>query len=304
MGPTLSKKETASQIKDLRAKIGDSKDCIKAEFRNFGKVSKVYVKATAAYKKAKAAFDKKPKIKQERKLDVALEQFYQAHDSYKAVYNVIESYFNSIEQNYNEICDLLDMRGAYRKLEKTTLEFERYKDWLENKLAIMSEDVPELVEDDNRTETYADDETVETEGTVEEATATAAPTAAATAGNVSQIAVSPVSINPVIIDMSSIVENAVDNTIAKFNLMFDKKLRDYFDNLTITGAPTVVKEVVKEVETAETSDAEAPVSAETVELQADVLTKEQEIYNKLKTMSEEVTAMLESLEVISGKQKE
>ena len=55
MGPTLSKKEIASQIKDLRGGIGDAKDNIKAQFHSFAKVSKVYVKATAEYKKAKAA---------------------------------------------------------------------------------------------------------------------------------------------------------------------------------------------------------------------------------------------------------
>ena len=150
MGPTLSKKEIASQIKDLRGGIGNAKDCIKAEFRNFAKVSKVYVKATAEYKKAKAAYDKKPKAKQERKLDDALDKFYRAHDDYKAVYKLIDSYFTTVEQNYNEISDLLDMRGSTRKMEKTILEFEKYRDWLERKLTIISENVPDLVEEDEQ----------------------------------------------------------------------------------------------------------------------------------------------------------
>ena len=326
MGPTLSKKEIASRIKDLRGGIGDAKDNIKAQFRSFAKVSKVYVKATAEYKKAKAAYDKKPKAKQERKLDVALDKFYQAHDDYKAVYKLIDSYFTTVEQNYNEMCDLLDMRGATRKMEKTTLEFERYRDWLERKLTIISENVPDLVEEDEQkteeapVDEYADAPIVEEEAPAPvEAPAPAAPV-------VPQVAVSPVSVSPVIIDMSSVVSDAVDNTIAKFNLLLDKKLREYFDNLTlstdVTVATKVVKEVVEEaapaaeapvaetVETPVAETAEAPVAEEvalspaSVELQGEILTKEQEIYAKLKAMSEEVTAMLAALETISGKQKD
>ena len=138
MGPTLSKKEIDRQIKELRAKIGDSKDGIKAEFRSFRKVSKNFVKATAEYNKAKAAYDKKPKAKQERKLDLSLDKFYKANDDYKEVYKLIDAYFVSIEQDYNEICDLLDVRGSHRKAEKVANEFEKYKDWLEKKLAIIS----------------------------------------------------------------------------------------------------------------------------------------------------------------------
>ena len=269
MGPTLSKKEITSQIKDLRSGIADAKDCIKAEFRNFARVSKVYVKATAEYKKAKAAYDKKPKSKQERKLDDALDKFYQAHDDYKAVYKLIDGYFSTIEQNYSEVCDLLDMLGAARKMEKTTLEFERYRDWLERKLTAISENVPDLVEDDEQKteeapiDEYADDPIDEEEAPAPAAAPAEAPAPAA-APSVSQIAVSPVSINPVIIDMSAVVENAVENTIAKFNLFIDKKLREYFDNLALPENGVVVKEVIKEVApVAEAPVVETPVVAET-----------------------------------------
>jgi len=173
MSPALSKSEIARQVKELRTKIGDSKSAIKAEFRAFRKVSKAFVKATAEYKKAKAAYDKKPKAKQERKLDHSLDIFYKANDDYKEVYKLIDSYFGSIEQDYNEICDLLDMRGSQRKSEKVALEFEKYKDWLERKLAIISEGVPDLVEDE-------EEEVVEEE-VVEEAPAPAAEPAPAPA---------------------------------------------------------------------------------------------------------------------------
>jgi septal ring factor EnvC (AmiA/AmiB activator) len=133
MSPALSKSEIAKQIKELRTKISGSKSAIKAEFRAFRKVSKAFAKATAEYKKAKAAYDKKPKAKQERKLDDALDSFYRAHDDYREVYKLIDSYFNTVEQGYNEICDLLVARGAHRKMEKTALKFEKYRDWLENK---------------------------------------------------------------------------------------------------------------------------------------------------------------------------
>ena len=239
MSPTLSKSEIARQVKELRAKIGDSKSAIKAEFRAFRKVSKAFAKATAEYKKAKAAYDKKPKAKQERKLDLSLDNFYKANDDYKEVYKLIDSYFVSIEQDYNEICDLLEVRGSRRKAEKVANEFEKYKDWLEKKLAIISEDVPELVEEEEEVE----------EEVVEEAPAPVADPAPAPA----PITVSPVSINPVILDVSSIVSNAVDNTMAKLTLYMDKALRDYFANLNLPEAPvaaaaatTVVREVVKE----------------------------------------------------------
>ena len=223
MGPTLSKKEIAAQIKELYAKIGDSKDCIKAEFRSYGKVSKVFVKATGEYKKAKAAYDKKPKAKQEKKLDAALDVFYQAHDEYKAVYKLIDSYFTSIEQDYNAICDLLEMRGAHRKMEKTALEFEKYRDWLEHKLSVISDGVPELVEDEKEEETEELTEEPE-ELTVE----SPAPAPAYT-----NVAVSPVSINPVILDVSTVVDNAIASTMAKLDQHMEKKLREYFDNLVL-----------------------------------------------------------------------
>ena len=128
MSPTLSKQEISRQVKELRSNIAVSKDGIRAEFRPFRKVSRAFAGATAEYKKAKAAFDKKPRPKQERKLDASLDKFYKANDEYKEVYKLIDSYFKSIEQDYNEICDLLDMRGAHRKMEKVALEFEKYRD--------------------------------------------------------------------------------------------------------------------------------------------------------------------------------
>ena len=114
MGPTLTKKEIANNIKELYAKIGDSQKAIKAEFRPFRKACKVFAKASAEYRKAKAAYDKRPKKKQEKKLEAALEKFYQANDAYKEIYKLIDSYFTTIEESYNEICDLYDMRGAER----------------------------------------------------------------------------------------------------------------------------------------------------------------------------------------------
>ena len=206
MSPTLSKQEIARQIKEIRANINVSKNAIKAEFRSFYKVSRAFAKATEDYKKAKAAYDKKPKAKQERRLDETLDRFYKANDDYKEVYKLIDSYYNSIEQDYNEICDLLDMRGSERKMEKVSLEFERYKDWLEKKLSDISYGVPDLVEDEK-------EEAPVEEAPVEEAPATVAepaPAPAAPAPASNSITVSPVSINPVILDVSSIVENAVD----------------------------------------------------------------------------------------------
>jgi hypothetical protein len=152
MVPTLSKKEIKTQVKELRNRIGDSQGAVKGEFRHFRKAAKVFAKATGEYKKAKDAYDKKPKAKNERKLDAALDNFYQANDSYKEVYKLIESYVASMDQDYNELCDLLDMRGDVRKAEKATLEFEKYKEWLENKLSKMSKGVPELVEDEESDE--------------------------------------------------------------------------------------------------------------------------------------------------------
>ena len=287
MSPTLSKQEIARQIKEIRANINVSKNAIKSEFRSFYKVSRAFAKATADYKKAKAAYDKKPKAKQERMLDATLDRFYKANDDYKEVYKLIDSYYNSIEQDYNEICDLLDMRGSERKMEKVSLEFERYKDWLEKKLSDISQGVPDLVEDEK-------EEAPVEEAPVEEAPAPVAepaPAPAAPAPASNSITVSPVSINPVILDVSSIVENAVDNTMAKFTLYMDKKLREYFDNLVLPEPPaaatTVVREVVKEV-VAEPVAAPAPVEvnteevAATVELQGEVLAKEQELFEKLK----------------------
>lgn len=297
MGPTLSNQEITRQIKELRDKIGDAKASIKAEFRNFGKVSKDYTKATTEYKKAKAAYDKKPKAKQEKKLDMALDKFYQAHDEYKAVYKLIDSYFVTIEEDYNDIFDLLEVRGKHRKMEKVALELERYRDWLERKLSIISDGVPELVEEEEKEEPAEE---------VAEETPDETPA-------VSPITVAPVSINPVVIDVSATVETVVENTLSKFTLHLDKKLREYFEELQLpafdgVGGTTVVKEIVKEA-------APAAVSSETtalnVELQGEVLAKEQEIYNKLKAMGDEIAAMLEALDTltasqtaISGKQKD
>ena len=238
MGATLTKKEMQKQIKELYAKIGDSQDCIKAEFRQYKKVSKAFVKATADYKKAKAAYDKKPKAKNERKLDAALDNFYLANDEYKAVYNVIDSYFNAVEQDYNEVRDLYEECGKSRKAEKSGLEFEKYRDWLEAKLTLLGGDIPELVEDEEE----------EVEEVVEEEAAPEVPEVAAPVTNIS---VPSVSINPVVIDVSNTVETVVANAMAKLDNLLTKKLGEYFDGLALPEAgatTTVVKEVVKELQ--------------------------------------------------------
>ena len=148
MDSTLSKKEIKRQIKETYARIDDSKDAIKGEFRHFRKAAKNFVKATDEFKSAKEAFDKKPKAKREKKLDIALGKFYQANDNYKEVLKSIDNQFNSVEQDYVEYGDLLAMLGKDRKAEKSSIEFEEYREWLENKLTAMSKNVPELVEDE------------------------------------------------------------------------------------------------------------------------------------------------------------
>ena len=265
MSPTLSKKEIARQIKEIRSKIADSKDNIKGEFGSYRKASKIYIKATAVYKKAKDAYDNKPKAKQERKLDEALDRFYAASDAYKEVYRLIESYFDSIEKDYNEICDLYETIDAHRKIERVQLEFERYRAWLEAKLANISDGVPELVEDE-------DDKPANTEDEYEELEELDTHKVEAAAG---PVAVSPVSISPVILDISSIVENAVNSTMDKFNAVIDKRLAELVGSGYVPGT-TVVKEVIKETVSKEGASSDA-----VLQLEGDILTKEQEIYNKL-----------------------
>ena len=299
MGPTLSAKEIKKQIKELRAKIAEYQKAIKHEFGNFKKAAKVYAGATEVYKKAKANYDRKPKAKLERKLYAAADALEATFRRYKAVYKTIESYFDSVEENYNEICDLLDMNGSRRKMEKTAVEFEQYKDWLESKLAALSAGIVELAEDDA-------DETPAEEDTEDETTAVAAANAPA-APVVPQVAVSPVSVSPVVIDISSVVENAIENTMAKFSAKMDKKLAEYFDNLVLPqaeGATTVVKEIVKETVAAPAPVANAETTEATVALEGEILAKEQDIYAKLVAMSEEINAMLAALEATSTKQKD
>ena len=312
MVPTLSKREIKTQVKELRNRIVDSESAIKGEFRPFSKAANAYAKVTKEYEKAQAAYEKKPKAKNERKRDAVLDSFYEAHDIYKASRRVIESHLATMEQDYNELCELLEMSGNARKADKATIEFEQYKEWLENKLAKMSNGVRELANDDDEQpaeETEEIDENnlifeeVDAEMPEEEEAHVEAP-----APVVPQVAVSPVSINPVILDLSSVVENTVNNVLDKLALQMEKKLAAYVEGLELpaTGATTVVKEVVKEiaVPVAAPATTEPAVSAESVELQGEIAGKQQEIYNKLKALSEEVNAMLEALEATSGKQKD
>ena len=317
MVPTLSKREIKAQVKELRNRIADSEGAIKGEFRPFGKAANAYAKVTKEYEKAQAAYEKKPKAKNERKRDAVLDSFYEAHDIYKASRRVITAHLESMDQDYNELCELLEMSGNSRKADKATIEFEQYKEWLENKLAKMSNGVRELANDEDdqpAEETEEIDENnlifeeMDAEMPEEEETPVAAP-----APVVPQVAVSPVSINPVILDLSSVVENTVNNVLDKLALQMEKKLAAYVEGLELpaTGATTVVKEVVKEIAvpvaapaTPAPATTEPAVSAEAVELQGEIAGKQQEIYNKLKALSEEVNAMLEALEATSGKQKD
>ena len=315
MVPTLSKREIKTQVKELRNRIVDSESAIKGEFRPFSKAANAYAKVTKEYEKAQAAYEKKPKAKNERKRDAVLDSFYEAHDIYKASRRVIESHLATMEQDNNELCELLEMSGNARKADKATIEFEQYKEWLENKLAKMSNGVRELANDDDEQpaeETEAIDENnlifeeMDAEMPEEEETPVAAP-----APVVPQVAVSPVSINPVILDLSSVVENTVNNVLDKLALQMEKKLAAYVEGLELpaTGATTVVKEIVKEIAvptpaTTAPATTEPAVSSESVELQGEIAGKQQEIYNKLKALSEEVNAMLEALEATSGKQKD
>ena len=272
MSSALSKAEIVGRTKDLAAKIKNGKKAIKHEFSDYKHVSSVFVGATKLYKKTKAAYDKRPNIKREIRLDSALDKFYAAHEDYKAVYNAIDAMFTDIEVDYNEMLDLYEIIGAYRKVERGQLELERYRNWLERKLAALSIGVPDLVDD----EEPAEETEAEEAAPVESAPAVAAP----------------ISVNPIAIDVTNIVENAVNSVMEKLNEMLNAKLEEYFANVpapVVTAAPVAVVPAAGESTVA------------TVELEGELLSKEQEVYNKLMAMSAEITAMIESLDVVTDK---
>ena len=272
MSSALSKAEIVGRAKDLAAKIKNSKKAIKNEFGDFKHVSSVFVGATKLYKKTKAAYDKRPNIKREIRLDSALDKFYAAHEDYKAVYNAIDSMFTDIEIDYNEMLDLYEIIGAYRKVEKGQLELERYRNWLERKLTALSIGVPDLVDDEEPTEEVD----AEVAAPVEPVASVAAP----------------ISVNPIAIDVTNIVENAVNSVMEKLDEMLNAKLAEYFANLpapTVSVAPATVVAA-----TSESTEA-------TVALEGDLLGKEQDVYAKLMELSAGITALAESLDAATEK---
>ncbi len=315
----MSKKEKNARISVLRVSIKEDQKRVSEELGLYQNTAKDIQKTAKALAAAESAYERKDTEKNAVRYDEANDAYLAAVNVYKDTGACVGRAVEVVRKRYLELADLLDEAKADRALD----EFERYNDSVMARIMKIQEftesvDIyqPDDEEEDDTTMAIPEIPVANATPAPQAAPAPAAPAAqtpayaapaypypqyvpmpmpmpypysapSAQSAPAAQEAGQAPKIAPVSIDVSPMLEKALEATMQKFVAAFDKKieevLADHPVNIPVSAAPA-----------AEVASAPATYGvSEIAALEGLILDDEQALINKL-------TAMIENLKVLAA----
>lgn len=301
--------EKREQVNELRNTLNDDKRRVNDELTYFKSVAKDIKKAKSRVESAQAAYDKRESLKNATKLEDANDELAATISSFEESEGQIRILLDTIQVDYSNIAALYNGRKSDRVMD----EFEKYNSSILSRIIDIqayTETDGYLESDEEEAEqTMAIPEIPVANGTPNPAAAPqqAAPAYAPPAYQYPQYIPVPMpmpygyppqqpqapeanstpNIAPVSIDVSPMLEKALEATMQKFVAAFDKRIEKF------------VNEHPVNVPVASVGGASYGASSEIATLEGAVIEEEQVIIEKLAAMVENLKALSESMDQLS-----
>ncbi len=286
MAGELTKKQISVAKKDAISAIEKYKFDAREQLKEFRTISALVATAHRAYSDAGLQNEKKPSVKNEKKLARAYESYTYATDTYKKASAKLSGTQNLIEREYGKLIELSRMQGNFKAADRTGAEYEEYRESYARQLAKndKSEGLYEIVKSQEAAEA---EEPIDVAPTAE----LPAPTAEPLMPKSVTPTMTSVNVAPVTIDVTPIVERAISSAIEKLNEGLSRKLDAYINNLSI---PAV------EAPTAPVANANTQLDAGVLE---NVIAEECGVVEKMKSLCESISALIVELGALSAECK-
>ena len=290
MAGELTKKQIAAAKKDAMAAIPKYKFDAREQLKEFRTISALVATAHRAYSDAGLQNEKKPSVKNEKKLARAYESYTYAQDTYKQASEKLGTTQNLIEREYAKLIELSRMQGNFKAADRAGAEYEEYRESYARQLAKndKSEGLYEIVKTQEAAEA---EEPIDVAPTAE----LPAPTAEPLMPKSVTPTMTSVNVAPVTIDVTPIVEKAISSAIDKLSEGLNRKLDAYINNLSIPAVqiPTVAVAAAND-------NAKSELAAGVLE---NVIAEECGVVEKMKSLCESISALIVELGALSAECK-
>ncbi len=280
-----AKKGALGAIKTYKA---DMKD----ELREYKRLSRVVNDAYSAYDKARDLVSRRPGTKNEKRLSRAEESYRFARSEFERARVRINNILASVEREYSKLMDTYRARGNMKAAERAHIEHEEYR---ESVLSALDKSDTLKPAPQPKEETPAldapelDAQKMPARDTESPVTQTPPQKPAAVTSTVTSVTVAPVTI-----DITPIVERAIDSFIERLDIGLARRLEEYTGALEL---PRVSENTVNIVPVPATT---APDGGAVTELGAELLEEEEHIAEKLRTMCSSISTLLDELTSLSS----
>ena len=301
--------EKREQANELRNTLNDDKKRVSDELTYFKSIAKDIKKAKKRVEQAQAAYDKRESVKTASKLEDARDELAATLGSFEESEGQIKLLLDTIQLDYSNIAALYNGRKSDRIMD----EFEKYNKSVLTRII----DIQAYTETDGYLESEVEEEennmaipeipVANGTPTQQAAPQQAAPTYAAPAYQYPQYIPVPMpmpygyppqqqapeaqnttpNIAPVSIDVSPMLEKALEATMQKFVAAFDKRIEKFVNEHPVNVPVTSV------------GGGASYASGEIAALEGAVLEDEQALLDKLAAMTETLKALSASMDQLS-----
>ncbi|MBQ7362941.1 MAG: hypothetical protein IJW48_00660 [Clostridia bacterium] len=271
---------------------------IKEELREYKKLSRIVKSTYDAYEKTRIAVSKRSSSRSNKRNARAEESYRFARLEYDRVRGRLDTSLGFLEREYAKLMDTYRSRGNIKAAERAHKEYDEYH---ESVLTVMEKYASsELCLPTGSDSDFLHEPEPKELATVSESRQEAAPepesrqTPPIRPSAVSST-VTSVTVAPVTIDVTPIVERAIDSFIERLDVGLSRRIDEYTKGLSL---PDVTEKVI--VEAVPVTRPGALERGAVAELSSELLSEEEHIISKLQGMCTSISSMLEELTALSS----
>lgn len=298
--PTVRTKRELSAVKrDAKDVIKMNKADIKEALSEYRKVSRIVKRTGQAYLKRQKKSEKSGSDRAALRSDRAEEAYRFTRREYDSIGKRLKDCLSAIESEYTRVIDAHRARGNIKAMERAYSELDSYRDGVLSAIEKIDTATPNLLDEDDidldgldylDEPEYPDEPEVREEPRVTERREPPRAPAHITS------TVTSVTVEPVSIDVTPIVERAIESFVSRLDAGLSARLDEYVRAIEL---PDVSAHIATSV--VQPAAAAVPaVSGEVTALSTELLSEEEHIVEKLRTMCTSIASLLEEMTALSA----
>ncbi len=295
MAGVRTKRELAAIKREAQDAVRGHKADIAEGLSEYKKLSRIVKKTCDTYKKSCKTVEKKRSARVRKRHERTLETYRFALSEYNGAEEKLLASLDLLHSEYEKLVDAYRSRGNVKAIDRTYKIYDKYRDSVLSAIDKVDRRVPDaptfdepVFDDpiyDDPVDTPVTEAAVEAPATAERSTPPVRPAEVSST-------VTTVTVAPVTIDVTPIVERAIDSFIERLSAGLTRRIDEYTRDLTL---PTVGASAA-----AVPAQHPSAPDGEVIELSSELLSEEEHIVEKLRGMCVSISALLEELTALSS----